>query len=307
MFSTSIIIPTYNAEKTLDLQLESLANQTEHDPFEVLVVNNASTDRTVEVAERWASKLNLKVIDAREHKGVSYARNKGVAHAQGEKLIFIDADDALLPEYIGYMQRSLDEFPVVLGGFVPVEDSSFSEGLEGALKEVSDRTQEYASPIYEEDSKWPILPGCSFGILRSDMVKVGGFDLSMEPGAEDNDLAFRLLRAGYSLPVQRSTTIAYRVNNQQRPLKVYFLRAQSVALLAQRYQAWQDGPFSGGRHPLVTFSGTLLAGVKRLATELTHLRPWLIRLATDAGLVIGWLRYRLLKRIPAPRLGVGMN
>ncbi|MGV3102482.1 glycosyltransferase family 2 protein [Rothia sp. 32237D007AR] len=303
---TSIIIPCHNSGRTLSIQLESLYKQDKYQPFEVLVVDNRSTDCTREVAQSWQRRLNLRIIDAKQHQGVSYARNRGIAEAKGSKLIFLDADDATLPEYIGYCQRSLDEYPVYISGFDPVDDNEFIYGLSHVLDKVSHKSLIYRSPLpSEQDPNWPILPGCSFGALKSVMEEVRGFDITMEPGAEDNDLAFRLMAAGYELRVQRSTTIAYRTNNRQRPFIVYYKRAKSVALLSKRYGKWSVDTL-GEKSPIVGLSKTLAAGIKILITNPREIKQWIPRLALKIGILNGWVLYYLLGRAPAPKLGVGL-
>ena len=95
--SISVIIPYWNAEKWLDRCLKSLHEQG--GAFEILLVDDMSTDAGPEIAQKYAA------IDARfvpignEHdKGVSGARNTGIDHARGEWITFLDADDEMLPD-----------------------------------------------------------------------------------------------------------------------------------------------------------------------------------------------------------------
>ncbi|MGV3246365.1 glycosyltransferase family 2 protein [Rothia sp. 11254D007CT] len=304
--NASVIIPCYNSEKTLSTQLESLSMQEGCKPFEVLIVDNCSSDSTREVAQSWQAKLNLRIIDATQHQGVSYARNRGIAEARSDKLIFLDDDDAALPEYVGFCQKSLDEYPVYVSGFDPVDDMEFAYGLAHVLDTVSHKSLPYQSPLpSEQDPNWPILPGCSFGALKSVMEEIGGFDITMEPGAEDNDLAFRLMAAGYELRVQRSTTIAYRTRKRRNSIDVYYRRAKSVALLLERYNKWNNNPL-GNQHPIVEMIKVLLAGVKILLAKPRKIKQWVPRFAINAGIFSGWFLYRLLGRAPSPNLGVGL-
>ncbi|MGV3016620.1 glycosyltransferase family 2 protein [Rothia sp. 88186D007BW] len=306
-FTTSIIIPCYNSAKTLDMQLESLSRQINAEPFEVVVVDNCSTDDTQKVALKWMYILDLRIVEALKHQGVSYARNRGISLAKGDKLIFLDADDVVPPEYVSYCQRSLEEYPLCVMGFDPVDDLEFSAGLQHVLSLISHKSLEYRPPLPgEEDPNWPILPGGSFGARRSVMFDMGGFDISTEPGAEDNDLAFRLLEAGYDLRVQRSTTIAYRISTKPRPLSLYYRRAKSTALLAERYKKWSYGPFAS-HSPLLAIVKTLASGVRIIVMNPSRIKSWTPRLATDIGIMSGWINYRLLRRSPLPRTGVGFN
>jgi glycosyltransferase involved in cell wall biosynthesis len=90
MPKVSIIIPAYNAMTYLPETVDSVLKQTYND-FEVIVVNDSSTDET----EQWVSQIadsRVKLI-SQENQGAAGARNNGIGHAQGEYIEFLDADD----------------------------------------------------------------------------------------------------------------------------------------------------------------------------------------------------------------------
>lgn len=92
----SIIVPVYNVEAYLSQCLESLQAQDFTD-FEVICVNDGSTDSSREVLSKWESEFpQIKVID-RENGGLSAARNTGLKAAQGEYVVFVDSDDWVEP------------------------------------------------------------------------------------------------------------------------------------------------------------------------------------------------------------------
>lgn len=95
----SVIIPAYNCEKTLEKAVVSVLDQTFRD-FELIIVNDGSTDGTEQVARRLGSlDQRIKVITT-ENRGVSQARNRGIDEAAGEYLCFIDSDDWVEPEFL---------------------------------------------------------------------------------------------------------------------------------------------------------------------------------------------------------------
>ena len=104
----SIVIPLYNKEKQIRATLDSVLSQTFQD-FEIVIVNDGSTDRSVEEA--------LAVNDPRirlihqENAGVSAARNRGIEEAKGEFIAFLDADDRWKPEYLQTQYELTQRYP----------------------------------------------------------------------------------------------------------------------------------------------------------------------------------------------------
>lgn len=92
----SVIIPCYNADKTIDDTLKSIFNQTCGN-FEIIVVDDGSNDDTAKILKKYSHKIKYIY---QENGGVSKARNTGVSHAQGEWIAFCDSDDLWHPEKI---------------------------------------------------------------------------------------------------------------------------------------------------------------------------------------------------------------
>ncbi|MBI5948600.1 MAG: glycosyltransferase family 2 protein [Chloroflexi bacterium] len=99
----SVVIPVYNGERFLGEALESVCWQT-YRKFEVIVVDDGSTDATRDVVEGWPSVRRLQ----QPHRGVSAARNAGVAAARGALLAFLDADDLWTPDKLAVQVESLE-------------------------------------------------------------------------------------------------------------------------------------------------------------------------------------------------------
>ena len=99
----SIIIPTYNAEKTIKGTLDSVYAQT-YKNFEVIVVNDGSTDHTSAVLENFTNSIT---ILSTENKGVSHARSLGFKYSKGDYIQYLDADDLLMPEKIEMQLQAL--------------------------------------------------------------------------------------------------------------------------------------------------------------------------------------------------------
>ncbi len=95
----SVIIPMYNAEKTILKSLESVRHQTYKGEFEIIVVNDGSTDASAEVVQSYINQhldLNIQLIH-QENKGVSAARNAALKICKGDYISLLDSDDIWLP------------------------------------------------------------------------------------------------------------------------------------------------------------------------------------------------------------------
>jgi len=100
----SVVVPAFNAERTLPCALRSVLNQVERD-FEVVVVDDGSTDGTGAVARAMGDE-RLRVV-RQDNAGLPAARNAGIAAARGEFVSFLDADDAWMPNYLMLMGSAL--------------------------------------------------------------------------------------------------------------------------------------------------------------------------------------------------------
>ncbi len=102
--SITVGIPTYNAEKFLKSCLDSVFSQTVK-PSEVLVVDNASTDKTTTIA----SKYDVRLIKKSENLGIGDSRKKIVDYAKGEYVAFLSADDMWEPTFLEDSMKYLDD------------------------------------------------------------------------------------------------------------------------------------------------------------------------------------------------------
>lgn len=103
----SIIVPVYNGEKTLNRCLDSILSQTYRD-FEVILVNDGSTDSSLEVCEAYVNKDKRIRCLSQSNKGVSAARNLGIRESKGTYLTFVDCDDWIEPVMLSKMKDLMD-------------------------------------------------------------------------------------------------------------------------------------------------------------------------------------------------------
>ena len=119
----SIVIPTYNKANTIEQALDSIYDQTVNN-FEIIVVNDGSTDNILDVLDRYDKPVR---VISQENKGVSVARNTGIDHAVGEYICFLDADDMWYPNHLEVVSDMMKKYPSA-EYFGTCHRSSFPDG-----------------------------------------------------------------------------------------------------------------------------------------------------------------------------------
>lgn len=132
--TVSVIIPVYNREKYIEECVSSVLEQY-YQRFEIIIVDDGSTDRTVELCTRLTEKDARIRFFAVEHLGVSAARNKAIEEAQGEYLFFVDSDDVIHPAVLGGLVAAMKENEVSIAA-VKGKDVPDSVWEESILKEI---------------------------------------------------------------------------------------------------------------------------------------------------------------------------
>jgi len=104
----SIIVPTYNRAKIIEQMVESLILQSIYD-WELIIVDDGSTDETEQILEKYISKIPLRYIPLPFNRGPNFARNVGIEEAKGKWLIFHDSDNFFTPYSLKLIQRAIKE------------------------------------------------------------------------------------------------------------------------------------------------------------------------------------------------------
>ena len=104
----SIVIPVFNSEKTISVCLESIFNDLPTFQYEIIAINDGSSDNSLEILETFQKKYVEKIkIITQENRGVSEARNQGIKEASGEWLMFVDSDDFLSKGWSKIIEKHL--------------------------------------------------------------------------------------------------------------------------------------------------------------------------------------------------------
>lgn len=122
MLPVSVIVPVYNAEKTLDKCIQSILNQT-FTEFELVLVNDGSTDSSLTILKEYARKDERILLIDKENEGASLSRKKGLEQASGEFVLFVDSDDYIDLDYLAvyYQAISTSQADIVIGGLRTVD------------------------------------------------------------------------------------------------------------------------------------------------------------------------------------------
>jgi glycosyltransferase involved in cell wall biosynthesis len=183
----SLIIPAYNEEKYLGACLESVAKNRTSDIIEVIVVNNASTDGTRAVAEKFPG---VRVVDE-PSKGLTKARQRGFMEAKGDLVAYIDADTQMPPGWADKAEKEFahDSTMVCLSGPFHYYD------LPPLQKFLAETMWSISAPITYWITGFMVL-GANFIAKHDALTKIGGFDTSIAFYGEDTNLALRLSKVG---------------------------------------------------------------------------------------------------------------
>ncbi|CAA9420174.1 GT2_Glycos_transf_2 / GT2_Glyco_tranf_2_3 / GH2 / GT27 / GT2_Glyco_tranf_2_2 [uncultured Leptolyngbya sp.] len=183
----SVVVCAYNAERTMDSCLASL-KKLNYPNYEVIVVNDGSTDRTLEITQRY----DYARLISQENKGLSAARNVGIAAATGEIVAFTDSDCVADPDWLTYLVgKFLSSGVSAVGGpnLPPPEDS-----LVPACVAVSP-----GAPVHVllSDEVAEHIAGCNMAFRREALLEIDGFDPVFHAAGDDVDLCWRLQDKGY--------------------------------------------------------------------------------------------------------------
>jgi glycosyltransferase involved in cell wall biosynthesis len=200
----SIIIPAYNADRFMAATLDSVLAQTFTD-FEVIVVNDGSTDRTQAIVERYVQQdARIQLIN-HPNQGVGLTRQRGKAVAQGVFIAFLDADDLWLPDNLAAHMRHFADNPSLGISFGRVEFMQCDGTPTGRYSTSRLRNIKPVHLFYEN---LLITPSNAI-IRRSVFEQVGELDCNL-PGAEDQEFFLRTCCFGWSVEGIDAVLVRYR-------------------------------------------------------------------------------------------------
>jgi glycosyltransferase involved in cell wall biosynthesis/GT2 family glycosyltransferase len=301
--SVSVIVPAYNAAATLAEQLEALAAQRYDGDWELVIVDNGSTDGTGDLARRYRQRFKaFTLVDGGSRRGHSAPRNAGASAARGELLAYCDADDVVAPGWLQAMADAARHHDLI-GGWLdarPLND---------------DATRSWHQPWPRDRLRSWLLPyavSANVAIWADVLRELGGWSSDYEDGGEDVELSWRAQLAGYRLGFAPDAVVQYRYRTGLRETarQAYGIGVRGEKILRDFAflragdrpadgtldgdQASDDG--SGARRRALGRAAWLAARLPYLAGPRRHRGLWLSVGAEFAGRLSGAVRYRVLDR-----------
>lgn len=206
----SVVMPVRDVATTLEEALDAVLAQRWDRPFEVVIVDNGSHDGTLELSRaRAARDPRVRVLEAAERSGVSYARNAGITAARADRIAVCDGDDVVGDGWLAAIGDALDHHRVVTG---PLELERLNEPWLAASRGY--RTTHGISTFH---GLFPYAAGGNLGLRRDVWRAVGGFDVDL-PRAQDIEFSMRLWQAGIEIAFAPDAIVHYRYRSGVRDL-----------------------------------------------------------------------------------------
>ncbi len=237
--SISVVVCSYNGARTLDECLTAVCALS-YPYFEVIVVNDGSTDATAGIAEKYPCR-----VITTENRGLSAARNLGAANAKGEIIAYIDDDAAPDPHWLHHLAHAfLTTSHVAVGG------PNVLPERHGLTELCISKAPGGAQHVLITDELAEHVPGCNCAVRAASFRAIGGFDPLFRVAGDDVDFCWRLQERGWTIGFAPGAVVWHHRRSTVRGyLKQQTGYGKAEAMLEkkwpQRYNAWGHLTFRG--------------------------------------------------------------
>lgn len=186
--SMSVVLCSYNGSRTISESLDALL-ELDYPDYEVIVVDDGSTDHTAALADR----PGVRLIRA-AHGGLSNARNTGLHAAKGDIVAYIDDDAYPDPDWLAHLAATFTS-----STHAGVGGPNISPPSDGPISQCVSNSPGNPSHVLLDDHEAEHIPGCNMAFRRDALLAIGGFDSQFRSAGDDVDVCWRLRDAGFTL------------------------------------------------------------------------------------------------------------
>ena len=224
---TSVVLPCFNGGPLLRVQLDALAAQVHEGSWELVFVDNGSTDGSADMARGFAARIpNLRVVDASAERGQPYALNTGIRAARGSRILLCDADDEVAPGWLTAMVAALERHVLVAARVD-------HRRLNPPWLQWDQQSHTLPSLWYYPHVAY--AAGATLGFRRTLFDEIGPFDPEL-PYLHDTEFCIQAQLRGVSIVLVPDAVVHYR---RRASLKAHFRQSRNYALyntiLARRH------------------------------------------------------------------------
>ncbi|WP_067035794.1 glycosyltransferase [Allomuricauda sp. CP2A] len=233
--SFSIIVPVYNRPEEIRELLESLVHQDFAAPFEVVIVEDGSSESSEDIVKKFQGQLQISYY-YKENSGPGDSRNYGMQKAQGNYFIILDSDCILPQQYLTEVNKELNQAFVHCFGGPDAADSSFTD-VQKAINYVMTSFFTTGGIRGGEKSVGKFQPrSFNMGISKEAFEKAGGFG-RIHPG-EDPDLTFRIWKAGFDT---RLFPKAFVYHKRRIDWNKFYIQVNKFGMVRPILNKWHPG------------------------------------------------------------------
>lgn len=241
---TSVLIPTYNSERTIEATLDSVFSQT-IPPDEILIMDDGSTDNTVSLLSRYVPRITL---FQQRNRGVAHARNVLAERARGDLIAFLDHDDIWHPQYIATQQKLFGDHPNAVG-FFTAHDNLVGHGhyeWDDSSPEAQNSVEviaalDFLQRYHKANGPFASMSFCC--VPKSILCRLGQEPFSPEVSGVDDFYLFHTLILFGPIVFSPKPLVAYRITPSAQSaslLKLVQKAVRSLELLEPRFQGQPD-------------------------------------------------------------------